>query len=106
MRTFAGLDLRQDLRFSSFYFQPEIRAGYRYDFLDGADKVTANFLSEPLDKFTIEGPDPSRGNLVLGGGFAVTTGAWSLGLSYDYKRGVGGTGGTDQVGSLTLLGRI
>jgi hypothetical protein len=106
VRGFAGLDLRQDLRFSSFYFQPEIRAGYRYDFLDGADKVTANFLSEPLSKFSIEGPDPSRGNLVLGGGFAVTTGAWSLGLNYDYKRGVGGTGGTDQVGSLTLLGRI
>ncbi len=106
LRAFAGLDLRQDLRFDGFYFQPEARAGYRYDFLDGADKITANFLSEPLSKFTIEGPDPSRGNLVLGGGFAVTTGAWSLGLNYDYKRGVGGTGGTDQTGTLTLLGRI
>ena len=106
LRGFAGLDLRQDLRFDGFYFQPEARAGYRYDFLDGVDKITANFVSEPLDKFTVEGPDPSRGNLVLGGGFAVTTGAWSLGLNYDYKRGIGGTGGTDQVGSLTLLGRI
>ena len=56
--------------------------------------------------FSITGPDPARANLVGGGGIAITTGAWSIGLSYDYQRGVGGTGGTNQTGLLTLVGRI
>jgi len=106
LRGFVGADLRQDLNFGIFYLQPELRAGYRYDFLSGAEKLTANFLSVPTSTFTITGPDPSQGNLVLGGGIAVTTGAWSLGVNYDYKRGIGGTGGIDQTGTFTLIGRI
>ncbi len=106
LRGFAGVDLRQDLNFGIFFLQPELRAGYRYDFLSGAEKLTANFLSLPTSTFSITGPDPSQGNLVLGGGLAVTTGAWSLGVNYDYKRGIGGTGGVDQTGVFTLIGRI
>ena len=106
LRAFAGADLRQDLNFGSFFVQPELRAGYRYDFIDGATKLRANFVSTPNPTFTISGPDPAKGNLVAGGGFAVTTGAWSIGLNYDYVRGEGGTGGINQTATLSLIGRI
>jgi outer membrane autotransporter protein len=104
-RTFLGVDLRQDINFGDFYIQPEARAGYRYDFLDGAVKLDANFVGvTPISQFSIQGPDPSRGNIVLGGGLAVTTGAWSIGASYDYLRA--NSGNTQMDGMLTLLGRI
>jgi hypothetical protein len=109
LRAFLGADVRQDVNFGDFFLQPELRAGYRYDFVDGAVKLKANFASvssvndEKLDQFTIEGPDPGRGNLVLGGGLAITTGAWSIGVSYDYVRS---GGPTEQSGVLTLVGRI
>lgn len=109
LRAFAGADLRQDLNLGSFFLQPEVRAGYRYDFIDGEEKVKAAFVSEtadPANYFTITGPDPARGNLVLGGGLAVTTGAWSVGVSYDYIKGFGGTTTLDQVGTFTIVGRM
>jgi hypothetical protein len=109
LRAFAGADIRQDLNLGDFFLQPEVRAGYRYDFIDGAEKVKAAFVSQaadPANYFTITGPDPARGNLVLGGGLAVTTGAWSVGVSYDYVKGVGGTKTLDQVGTFTLVGRM
>ncbi len=110
LRAFLGADIRQDVNFGDFYFQPELRAGYRYDFVDGAVKLKASFASvdalngQSNDPFSLEGPDPGRGNLVLGGGIATTTGAWSIGLSYDYVRS--GDGPTEQTGILTLVGRI
>ena len=112
LRAFLGADVRQDVNFGDFYLQPDLRVGYRYDFANGAVKLRANFASvnpainkgETLDPFTVEGPDPGHGNLVLGGGFAATTGAWSLGLNYDYVRS--GSGPTEQDGVLTLVGRI
>ncbi len=110
LRAFLGADVRQDMNFGDFYFQPELRGGYRYDFVDGKVKLRGNFASvgsvndQTLDPFTFEGPDPAHGNLVFGGGFATTTGAWSIGLNYDYVRGSGGP--TEQTGVLTLLGRI
>ncbi len=109
LRAFVGADIRQDLNLGDFYLQPEVRAGYRYDFIDGQEKVKAAFLSQdtdPANYFTITGPDPARGNLVLGGGLATTTGAWSVGVSYDYVRGVGGTQTLDQIGTFTLVGRM
>jgi outer membrane autotransporter protein len=115
LRAFTGVDMRQDLRFDGFYFQPEARAGFRYDFIDGADKLKAEFACSTTSisaencgdtGFSITGPDPARANVVVGGGFALTTGAWSLGVNYDYTRGFGGTDGTNQTGTLTLLGRI
>jgi hypothetical protein len=110
LRAFIGTDLRQDFNFGDFYLQPELRFGYRYDFLDGAVKLNANFASvnssngQVYNPFSITGPDPDRGNLVLGGGVATTTGAWSIGLNYDYVRGSSGVG--QQSGVLTLVGRI
>ena len=111
LRTFLGADVRQDVNLGDFFFQPDLRVGYRYDFANGAVKLRANFASvnnsvagEKLDPFTVEGPDPGHGNLVLGGGFATTTGSWSIGLNYDYVRS--GSGPTEQDGVLTLVGRI
>jgi hypothetical protein len=110
LRAFIGTDLRQDFNFGDFYLQPELRFGYRYDFVDGAQKLKANFASvnslngQTFTPFTITGLDPDRGNLVLGGGLATTTGAWSIGLSYDYVRG--GSGVAEQSGVLSLVGRI
>ncbi|HUB84483.1 MAG TPA: autotransporter outer membrane beta-barrel domain-containing protein, partial [Rhizomicrobium sp.] len=113
LRAFAGADLRQDLKFGDYFVQPEARAGFRYDFLDGAEKLKAEFACSAVatgscgnTAFDITGPDPAKGNLVLGGGIAVTTGAWSLGVSYDYLRGIDGVKSTDQTATLTLVGRI
>ena len=114
LRAFLGADLRQDLKLGGYYLQPDLRAGYRYDFLDGAAKLKVKFAGDqttspvvaPGTPFSITGPDPAKGNLVVGGGLAVTTDAWSIGVNYDYLRGVGGTGGTSQDAMLTLIGRI
>jgi Autotransporter beta-domain len=104
-RAFLGFDVRQDINFGGFFLQPSARAGYRYDFLDGAEKLSANFEDvTPVSQFSIEGPDPSKGNFVLGGGIATTTGAWSVGVNYDYLRAT--SGNTQQDGMLTLVGRI
>jgi hypothetical protein len=120
LRAFTGLDIRQDLNLGDFFLQPEARLGYRYDFVDGADKLQAEFVCSTVTAsatetpcaaapFSITGPDPARGNFIAGGTIATTTGAWSIGLSYDYLRGVGGPTAKDtisQSGTLTLLGRI
>jgi len=110
LRAFIGTDIRQDFNFGDFYLQPETRVGYRYDFVDGAEKLKANFASvntangQTFTPFSIEGPDPGHGNLVLGGGVATTTGAWSIGINYDYVKASNGP--SEQTGVLTLLGRI
>ncbi len=115
LRGFLGMDMRQDLNFGEFFLQPEVRAGYRYDFIDGAQKLKAQFVCStvaggcPATEFSITGPDPAKGNAVLGGSIAATTGAWSIGLNYDYIRGLGNGGGHDNVtqsGTITLVGRI
>ncbi len=41
---------------------------------------------------------------MLGGSLASTTGAWSIGVNYDYLRG--NNGSISQEGTLTLVGRI
>jgi Autotransporter beta-domain len=110
LRAFIGTDIRQDFNFGDFYLQPEVRFGYRYDFVSGQVKLKANFSSvsnangQALNQFSIEGPDPGRGNLVLGGGVATTTGAWSIGLNFDYVKASDGP--SEQTGVLTLVGRI
>ncbi|HEY1962416.1 MAG TPA: autotransporter domain-containing protein [Rhizomicrobium sp.] len=103
-RVFAGLDLRQDLNLGDFYLQPEGRAGYRYDFISDAEKVKASFVSTPGTNFSLTGPDPAQGNMVLGGSIASTTGAWSVGVNYDYIRGSNGS--VSQEGTISLVGRI
>ena len=47
---------------------------------------------------------PVDGNIVLGGGVATTTGAWSIGINYDYVKASDGP--SEQTGVLTLIGRI
>ena len=104
-RMFAGVDTRDDINLGDFLLQPEARAGYRYDFANGAESVTANFIDvTPIDQFKISGPKPSPGNAVAGGGLSLSTGAWSLGLSFDYL--YANSGNTSEEGSLTLIGRI
>ncbi|MFL5236094.1 MAG: autotransporter domain-containing protein [Rhizomicrobium sp.] len=103
-RAFLGADVRQDLDLGDFYLQPEARAGYRYDFIADAQNVKASFAQVPGTAFTLTGPDPASGNAVLGGSLAATTGAWSIGLNYDYLRGDDGS--VSQAGTITLLGRI
>ena len=105
LRAFTGVDVRQDFDFTDFLLQPEVRVGYRYDFANGAESVNANFESvTPPSDFQVTGPQPDKGNIVAGGGLAVSTGAWSLGLSFDYLKA--GSGNTSEEGTLTLLGRI
>ena len=105
LRAFAGLDTRGDLNFGDFLLQPEARAGYRYDFANGQESVKTNFADvQPLTQFEISGPKPSKGNALAGGGVSVSTGAWSIGLSFDYLYAT--SGNTSEEGTLTLLGRI
>jgi Autotransporter beta-domain len=110
LRAFVGTDVRQDFNFGDFYLQPEARVGYRYDIVDGVTKLRASFASvntlngQSFNPFTLEGPDPGHGNLVLGGGVATTTGAWSIGLNFDYVKASNGP--AEQTGVLTLIGRI
>lgn len=102
-RGFIGTAIRQDIDLGGFYVQPEGRIGYRYDFLNGGAKIKGQFVSTG-STFAITGPDPDKGNIVAGGSLAVTTGAWSIGLNYDYIRGTHGD--VNQVGTISLLGRI
>lgn len=104
LRAFLGTDLRQDIDLGSFFLQPEARIGYRYDFVGSPQKVSANFVSVPGTTFTVQGPDPSQGNIVAGGSISASTDTWSIGISYDWVRGTNGA--VQQSGALTLVGRI
>ena len=112
LRAFLGVDVRYDLELWDFYLQPEARAGYRYDFLSDPVKIRAAFAYStitsnsvgPGPTFELTGPDPSQGNFVLGGSIASTTDTWSLGLNFDVVRG--SNGAFQQVGTVSLLGRI
>ncbi|MBI3676823.1 MAG: autotransporter outer membrane beta-barrel domain-containing protein [Proteobacteria bacterium] len=105
LRGYLGASLRQDLNFGDFYLQPEARVGYRYDFLNDPARIKASFPSVvPISQFTLTGPDPGKGNLVAGGSISTTTGAWSIGLNYDFLRAQDGS--TSQTGTISLIGRI
>lgn len=105
LRAFAGLDTRDDINLGDYLLQPEARAGYRYDFANGQESVNANFIDVvPVTQFEISGPKPSKGNALAGAGLSLSTGAWSVGLSFDYL--YANSGNTSEEGTLTLLGRI
>ncbi|HUO97874.1 MAG TPA: autotransporter outer membrane beta-barrel domain-containing protein [Rhizomicrobium sp.] len=113
LRGFLGADVRYDLNLWDVYLQPEARAGYRYDFLSDPVKLKMAFaysdtsnplLPKPGTTFQLTGPDPSQGNFVLGGSLGATTDTWTLGLSFDFVRG--SNGAFEQVGTISLLGRI
>ena len=112
LRAFLGTELRQNLDFGDFFIQPSARVGYRFDFLNNPVKLRAAFAdidptqpgNQPGASFTIQGPDPGRGNFVGGLNLNATTDNWTIGLSYDFVRGANNA--TEQVGTFSLLGRI
>jgi hypothetical protein len=112
LRAFLGADIRYDLELWDFFLQPEARVGYRYDFISDPVKLRAAFAYSnvttnsigPGSVFELTGPDPSQGNFVLGGAIASTTDTWTLGLNFDVVRG--SNGAYQQVGTISILGRI
>ncbi|MBS0472413.1 MAG: autotransporter domain-containing protein [Proteobacteria bacterium] len=112
LRVFFGSEFRTDLDVGDFYLQPSARLGYRFDLLNDPTKLHAQFAdlntsvsgNQPGTPFTLQGPDPSRGNAVAGFNLGATTENWTIGLSYDFVRGSHNE--TEQVGAITLLGRI
>ncbi len=66
LRGFVGLNARQDVNFGSFFMQPELRFGYRYDFLADRIDLTAQFpgvtgTGPGSGPFTITGPTADEG---------------------------------------------
>src|SRR6202000_86207 len=111
LRAFIGTEVREDLNLGDFFVQPDVRLGYRYDFLNDPTKLKVNFAdvgtnttATPGPIFTLVGPDPAQGNFVAGASIAATTDAWTLGANYDFVRGTNGA--TTEVGTIHLLGRI
>ncbi len=111
LRAFLGSEFRTSINLGDFFLQPSARVGYRFDFLNDPVKLKAQFADDPSTlakdpgtEFTIQGPDPSRGNAVLGAALNATTDNWTIGLNYDFVRG--SNSATEQVGTISLLGRI
>ncbi len=112
LRLFVGSEFREDINLGDFYLQPSARIGYRYDFLNDPVKLRAAFADINANQagdqngqsFTLQGPDPAQGNYVAGFNIAATTENWTIGLNYDFVRG--SNNATEQVGTLSLLGRI
>jgi Autotransporter beta-domain len=110
LRAFVGSEFREDLNFGDFFVQPDLRLGYRYDFLNDPTKLKFAYAfgnstgTGPGQITTLEGPDPAQGNVVAGASISATTDAWTLGANYDFVRGTNGA--TTQIGTIHLLGRI
>jgi hypothetical protein len=110
LRAFVGSEFREDLNFGDFFVQPDVRLGYRYDFLNDPTKLKFAYAfgnaagTGPGQITTLEGPDPAQGNVVAGASISATTDAWTLGANYDFVRGTNGA--TTQIGTIHLLGRI
>ncbi|MBV9541289.1 MAG: autotransporter outer membrane beta-barrel domain-containing protein, partial [Alphaproteobacteria bacterium] len=112
LRVFLGSEFRQDLNLGDFFLQPSFKLGYRYDFMAKATRIKAQFLDiDPNTSgnqlgtlFTLQGPRPSQGNYVAGANINASTENWTIGLNYDFVRGSHNE--TEQVGSISLLGRI
>jgi Autotransporter beta-domain len=112
LRIFVGTEIREDLNLGDFLLQPSARVGYRFDFLNNPVKLRAAFAdvdpatlgNQPGQQFTVTGPDPGQGNIVLGGALNTTTDNWTFGLNYDFVRG--SNNATQQIGTISLLGRI
>lgn len=112
LRVFLGTDFRGNINLGDFLLQPSARLGYRYDLLNNPTKLRAQFAdlnpalsgNQPGALFILRGPDPSRGNVVAGGGLNATTENWTIGVNFDYVRGSHNE--TEEVGTLSLLGRI
>jgi hypothetical protein len=112
LRIFVGSEFREDLNLGDFLLQPSARVGYRFDFLNDPVKLHAAFAdvdpkslgNQAGESFIVTGPDPGQGNIVLGGALNATTENWTFGLNYDFVRG--SNNATQQIGTISLLGRI
>jgi len=108
LRAFVGTEVREDLNLGDFFVQPDLRLGYRYDFLNDPMKLKVSFADLGANvtppQFTVTGPDPSQGNFVAGASLSATTDAWTIGANFDFVRGTNGA--TTEVGLIHLLGRI
>jgi hypothetical protein len=114
LRANIGTDVAENIDLGDFSLKPELRLGYRYDFLADPVKLKAGFTSfaastqtnalSPANRFTLTGPDPEKGDIVGGAGISALAGSWSLSLNYDWVRG--GHGSTSQVATFSMLGRI
>ena len=108
-RTFLGVDAKKNFNVFGASVSPEMRLGYRYDFVTAPVKLKAGFASTggingAGNSFTFVGPDPDTGNALLGFSLGAGTDTWHFGVNYDWIRG--NNASTTQVGTLTLLGRI
>jgi len=109
LRGAVGADIKGKLHIWGLDFDPEARVGYRYDLLQESIKIKAAFeatggRSTDGNTMTFIGPDPDRGNTILGAGLGASTDTWQIGVNYDWIRG--NNGSTTQLGILTVLGRI
>lgn len=113
LRAYLGTNVRYDLDLGdNIFMQPEVRAGFRYDFLADPLKLKAAFKDLDPDTignqsgsyFSLTGPRPSAGSIVLGSSVGLISGAWSLNLNYDFVRGANMN--IEQAATLNLVGRI
>ncbi len=109
IRGAVGADLKTSINVFGVDLTPEGRAGYRYDLLQQAVKINAAFASTggratAGNTMTFIGPDPDKGNTILGASLGAGTDTWQLGINYDWIRGDNAS--TTQVGTVTVLGRI
>lgn len=104
LRTFLGFQLRENFDLNDGYFQPELRGGWSYDFLNDPEEITAAFsqISDPL-KFTLTGPIPEASRFVGGTSITWAYRSWSLGFNYDLTAS---SGAYAHSGTVTLTGRI
>jgi hypothetical protein len=109
LRTALGVDFKKTVPIWGFEITPGARVGYRYELLNQPVKVKAAFestggLATAGNILTFVGPDPDRGNTLLGFSLGAGTDTWHLGVNYDWLRGSNGS--TTQVGTISVLGRI
>lgn len=112
LRTYIGTEFRQDINAGDFLLQPSLKIGYRYDFLNDPTRLRARFADinpsattvTPGALMILQGADPSQGGLIGGVNLNATTENWTIGINYDFVRGTHNE--TEQVGTISLLGRI
>jgi hypothetical protein len=109
LRSAIGADIKGTIDLWGVDVTPEARLGYRYDLLQQAVKIKAAFdstggLGSAGNTMTFIGPDPDKGNTVLGLSLGAGTDSWHLGVNYDWIRGDNGS--VTQVGIISVLGRI
>ena len=85
LRAFAGSDFKLNTSVFGVSLTPEMRLGYRYDFVNTPVKLKAGFvstggLSVPGNVLTFVGPDPDTGTAVVGGSLTAGTDTWSFGV--------------------------